>query len=79
MQTIRTVCAHDCPDMCSLLVHTDNGRIAKIEGDSNPHRRFRLRQSQPRRRSGLLARPAENAVETHRPQRQRPVRADFLG
>ena len=33
MQTIRTVCAHDCPDMCSLLVHTDNGRIAKIEGD----------------------------------------------
>ena len=35
MQTIRTVCAHDCPDMCSLLVHTDNGRIAKIEGDSN--------------------------------------------
>ena len=35
MQTIRTVCAHDCPDMCSLLVHTDNGRIAKIEGDPN--------------------------------------------
>ncbi len=33
MSTIRTVCAHDCPDMCSLLVQVDNGRIVKIQGD----------------------------------------------
>ena len=33
MQTIRTVCAHDCPDMCSLLAHVENGRVVKIEGD----------------------------------------------
>ncbi len=33
MPTIRTVCAHDCPDMCSLLVHVDNGRVIRIEGD----------------------------------------------
>ena len=33
MQTIRTVCAHDCPDMCSLIAHVDNGRVVRIEGD----------------------------------------------
>ncbi|HEX2886446.1 molybdopterin-dependent oxidoreductase, partial [Vineibacter terrae] len=31
--TIRTVCAHDCPDMCSLLVHVENGRVVRISGD----------------------------------------------
>ncbi len=33
MPTIRTVCAHDCPDMCSLLAHVENGRVVRIEGD----------------------------------------------
>ncbi|MSO99957.1 MAG: molybdopterin oxidoreductase family protein [Acetobacteraceae bacterium] len=33
MPTIRTVCAHDCPDMCSILAHVENGRVVKIEGD----------------------------------------------
>lgn len=33
MATVRTVCAHDCPDMCSLLVTVENGRIARIQGD----------------------------------------------
>ncbi len=33
MTTIRTVCAHDCPDMCSILAHVENGRVVKIEGD----------------------------------------------
>jgi anaerobic selenocysteine-containing dehydrogenase len=33
IQTIRTVCAHDCPDQCSLIVHVDAGRITRIEGD----------------------------------------------
>jgi anaerobic selenocysteine-containing dehydrogenase len=32
-QTIRTVCAHDCPDQCSLLAHVEDGRIVRIEGD----------------------------------------------
>jgi anaerobic selenocysteine-containing dehydrogenase len=30
---IRTVCAHDCPDMCSLLVHVEDGRVVRIQGD----------------------------------------------
>ena len=33
MQTVRAVCAHDCPDMCALLAHVENGRVVKIEGD----------------------------------------------
>jgi anaerobic selenocysteine-containing dehydrogenase len=31
--TIRTVCAHDCPDMCSLLATVERGRIVRIQGD----------------------------------------------
>jgi anaerobic selenocysteine-containing dehydrogenase len=33
IRTIRTVCAHDCPDQCSLLVHVEGDRITRIEGD----------------------------------------------
>jgi anaerobic selenocysteine-containing dehydrogenase len=33
VETIRVVCAHDCPDMCSLLAHVENGRITRIDGD----------------------------------------------
>ena len=30
---IRTVCAHDCPDMCSILAHVEEGRLVKVQGD----------------------------------------------
>ena len=33
METVRVVCAHDCPDMCSLLAHVEDGRVMRIEGD----------------------------------------------
>ena len=33
METVRVVCAHDCPDMCSLLAHVEGGRVVRIEGD----------------------------------------------
>jgi anaerobic selenocysteine-containing dehydrogenase len=33
METIRVVCAHDCPDMCSLLAHVEDGRVQRITGD----------------------------------------------
>ncbi|HEU0154428.1 MAG TPA: molybdopterin-dependent oxidoreductase, partial [Stellaceae bacterium] len=33
METVRVVCAHDCPDMCSLLARVENGRVIKIDGD----------------------------------------------
>src|SRR5213592_3996064 len=33
METIRVVCAHDCPDMCSLLAEAEDGRVRRIKGD----------------------------------------------
>ena len=33
METVRAVCAHDCPDMCSLLAHVADGRVIRVEGD----------------------------------------------
>jgi anaerobic selenocysteine-containing dehydrogenase len=37
LQTIRVVCAHDCPDMCSMLAHVEGGRVVRIQGDpANP-------------------------------------------
>ncbi len=33
METVRVVCAHDCPDMCSLLARVEAGRVVRIDGD----------------------------------------------
>ena len=33
METVRVVCAHDCPDMCSLLADVENGRVRRVRGD----------------------------------------------
>ncbi|HJP69988.1 MAG TPA: molybdopterin-dependent oxidoreductase [Sphingomicrobium sp.] len=33
MDTVRVVCGHDCPDMCSLLAYVEDGRVTRIAGD----------------------------------------------
>ena len=33
IQTIRTSCAHDCPDQCSLIATVEDGRLLKLQGD----------------------------------------------
>ena len=33
MKSVRVVCAHDCPDMCSLIAHVENGKVVRIQGD----------------------------------------------
>ena len=33
MDTVRIVCGHDCPDMCSLLAEVEDGRVRRITGD----------------------------------------------
>src|SRR3954465_10377395 len=38
METVRVVCAHDCPDMCSLLAEVEDGRVLRIKG--NPEQPF---------------------------------------
>ncbi len=34
MDTVRVVCAHDCPDMCSLLVEVEGDRVLRVRGDT---------------------------------------------
>src|SRR5579859_5808985 len=31
--TVRTVCPHDCPDMCSMLVTVRDGHVLRVQGD----------------------------------------------
>jgi len=38
VETVRVVCAHDCPDMCSLLAEVEGGRVVRIKGD--PEQKF---------------------------------------
>ena len=33
METIRVVCGHDCPDLCSLLASVENGKVMQVRGD----------------------------------------------
>src|SRR5580658_9154217 len=33
METVRAVCAHDCPDTCSLLVKVENDQVIQVRGD----------------------------------------------
>src|SRR5579885_2708407 len=33
METLRSVCALDCPDTCAILVQVENGRAARLRGD----------------------------------------------
>ena len=33
MKSVRAVCAHDCPDMCSLVVDVDDGKVVRVQGD----------------------------------------------
>ena len=33
MESVRVVCGHDCPDMCSLLAEVEGGRVLRVVGD----------------------------------------------
>jgi anaerobic selenocysteine-containing dehydrogenase len=33
MAKVRVVCAHDCPDMCSLVAEVEDGRVTRLQGD----------------------------------------------
>jgi len=38
MQELRVVCAHDCPDMCSLIAEVQDGKVLRVKGDpSHPY------------------------------------------
>ncbi|MDP2330700.1 MAG: molybdopterin-dependent oxidoreductase [Reyranella sp.] len=35
MKSVRVVCAHDCPDMCSLIAHVEDGKVVRVQGDAD--------------------------------------------
>src|SRR6516162_4347921 len=59
LEKIRVVCAHDCPDMCSLLAHVEDGRVTRIEGDPD----------QPYTAGFACAKVNRDAELVHSPQR----------
>jgi len=65
VETVRVVCAHDCPDMCSLLAHVENGRVARVTGDPE----------QPFTAGFACAKVNRDAELVHSPERlQTPLR-----
>src|SRR5438093_876622 len=65
METVRIVCAHDCPDMCSLLAEVEDGRVLRIKGDPE----------QPFTAGFACAKVNRDAELVHSPERlQAPLR-----
>ncbi len=65
METVRVVCAHDCPDMCSLLAEVEGGRVLRIKGDPE----------QPFTAGFACAKVNRDAELVHSPERlQTPLR-----
>ncbi|HTV90391.1 MAG TPA: molybdopterin-dependent oxidoreductase [Stellaceae bacterium] len=65
MTTVRVVCAHDCPDMCSLLAEVEGGRVRSIRGDPE----------QPFTAGFACAKVGRDAELVHSPERIRtPLR-----
>jgi anaerobic selenocysteine-containing dehydrogenase len=65
VKTVRVVCAHDCPDMCSLLAEVEDGRVRRITGDPE----------QPFTAGFACAKVGRDAELVHSPERLRtPLR-----
>src|SRR5580765_3393720 len=67
MEIVRVACAHDCPDMCSLLAHVENDRVVRIQGDPD----------QPYTAGFACAKVNRDAELVHSPERlTAPLRRD---
>src|SRR4029077_7000291 len=65
VETVRVVCAHDCPDMCSLLAEVEDGRGLRVGGDPR----------QPFTAGSACAKVNRDAELVHSPERlQTPLR-----
>src|ERR1700694_1032755 len=65
MKTVRVVCAHDWPDMCSLLAEVEDARVKRIRGDPD----------QPFTAGFACAKVNRDAELVHSPERiQTPLR-----
>ena len=79
--TVRAACPHDCPDTCAMLVTVEDGRATAVARRPRPpvHPRRPLREGQQLPRPRLRPGPRAAPDAPHRPEGQRPVRADHLG
>jgi anaerobic selenocysteine-containing dehydrogenase len=65
LETVRVVCAHDCPDLCSLLAHVEGGKVVRVQGDPD----------QPFTAGFACAKVNRDAELVHSPERlQTPLR-----
>ena len=80
METVRVVCGHDCPDMCSLIAHVEDGKVVRIQGDPDqPYTAGFACGKVNRDAERELAGAHRDAAEAHRRQGYGPVHADHLG
>ena len=76
LRVVHTVCSHDCPDSCAVLVSVDaDGPRAEDRRRSEPpgHARLSLRQGGSLSRSRLLAGPPALSHAPSRRRRQGPA------
>ena len=81
MSKVRVVCAHDCPDMCSLIAEVEDGRVVRVQGDPDQPYTAGFACAKVNRDMELVHSPgpAAHAAAPHRAEGQRAVRADHLG
>lgn len=60
------VCAHDCPDMCSLLAYVEDGRIIRIQGDPDQPFTAGFACAKVNRDAELVHSPERLATPLHR-------------
>ena len=56
---VRGACPHDCPDTCAMLVHVEDGRAVRVQGDpvAPGHAGVPLHEGEPLRGAELPPRP----------------------
>ena len=79
--SIRVVCAHDCPDMCSLIAHVEDGKIVRVQGDPDHPYTAGFACGKVNRDADLVNSPERIKTPLRRtgPKGVGPVHADHLG
>ena len=81
MKSVRVVCAHDCPDMCSLIAHVEDGKVVRVQGDPDHPYTAGFACGKVNRDADLVNSPERIATPLRRsgPKGSGRVQADHLG
>ena len=81
VKSVRVVCAHDCPDMCSLIAHVEDGKVVRVQGDPDHPYTAGFACGKVNRDADLVHSPERIATPLRRigPKGSGQVRADHLG